>query len=163
MTVEEAHQMAAHEATMAQGRERFKQHFGNDEDRRNFTISAWQAYDPDHQVDHMLIGSELGPQVAEKLAEHPELIGKLAELPPQERERLFNRIEGVVMNEAYIAQQQRYHTGSEPRRVTKAPPPINPVRGGAMPPSDVRQMALSENATDYIRARKQQEKRSREG
>lgn len=39
-------------------------------------------------------------------------------------------------------------------RTTKAPPPLAPVRGGANAPRDIHSLAKSDDASDYIRARR---------
>jgi hypothetical protein len=81
-------------------------------------------------------------------------------MQPAEARRYLNQLEGVLMAERQFAAQNGY--APQPRRVTKAPPPMRTPGGGANPPSDIRQLAQRENATDYIRARRQQEKRSRD-
>jgi hypothetical protein len=79
-------------------------------------------------------------------------------MPPKQAERIIAKLDGAIMAERHAA--KRFAAYQQPRRVTQAPPPLRSPRGGANPPSDIRQLAQRENATDYIRARQAQEKRS---
>jgi len=79
-------------------------------------------------------------------------------MSPAEARRQLAKLEGAIEAEQNFAAQNGYTT--QPRRVSKAPPPITSPRGGANPPSDAFQVAKrGEDATDYVRWRQQQEKR----
>jgi hypothetical protein len=99
----------------------------------------------------------MGPQIAERLFERTDAIEALNKLPPAEVRRQLTRLEGILEAEQRFAAQNGY--APQPRRVSAAPPPFKSPRGAANPPSDIRQLAQRENATDYIRARQAQEKR----
>jgi len=49
---------------------------------------------------------------------------------------------------------ERLNGAPAPARVTQAPPPMRPVKGGANAPRDIHSLAKSDDASDYIRARR---------
>jgi hypothetical protein len=107
-------------------------------------------------------GSQAGPQIVEHLSNNPEQWGELAQMPQRYREQALARMEGVLLTQQQFAQQmaQQRPSWQQDRRMTKAPPPIRPPRGGANPPSDIHQLASrGESADDYVKARKAMEKK----
>jgi len=122
-------------------------------------VVDWHAaMDPEGTVGEYYIDSPVGPQMAEMLADYPDQLQALAQMPARQREINLGKLEGfIVAQQQFATQQQSY--APQPRTVTKAPPPMRSPRGGANPPSDAFKLAQREDATDYIRARQAQEKR----
>jgi hypothetical protein len=154
---EEAQQAIEQASNFARAQTRMETYFPDPEVRRMIgeTISLYQ---PEQAIIDHLTESQFGPQIVERLYQNPEAISELNKMPPAETRRLLSRLEGVIMAEQNFAAQ----TGQavQPRRVTKAPPVMRTPSGGTNPPSDLHQLASrGENAADYIRYRKQQEKR----
>ena len=121
--------------------------------------------DPENKVANWVIDNEsaYAPQILEKLADNPQALQELAEMPASQRHRWLGALEGHIAAEQNFArqlqgQQQQWQ---QERRTTSAPPPIRPPRGGgAMPPRDAFQLASKgEDVSDYVRMRQQQEKR----
>jgi hypothetical protein len=156
---EEAAQAIEHATNYAKAQTRFETYFP-DPEVRSMIGQTIDLYEPGQAIIDHLTESQLGPQIAERLYQHPEAIEPLSKMPPAEARRYLNQLEGVFMAEQRFAAQNGQ--APQPRRISKAPPPMRSPSGGANPPSDIRQLAQRENATDYIRARQQQEKRSRE-
>lgn len=113
-------------------------------------------YDPAPAIIDHIIESPYGPQIAERLAEHPEAIFDLNDRSPAETKLILSRLEGALMAEQDFA--RRIRDTMPEQRQSKAPPPIRPPKGQAMPPSDPFRLATKDDVTDYIRARKGQEK-----
>jgi len=111
------------------------------------TISLYQ---PGQAIIDTLTESELAPQIVERLYQHPEAIEALNNMSPAEARRQLTKLEGAIEAEQrYAAQPGQV---PQPRRITKAPPPMRAPSGGANPPSDLFQLAKKEDATDFIRA-----------
>ena len=143
---------------------RVQQYFGNNTERKEEITSWHRAMDPESKVAQWVIDNEsaYAPQIMEKLADNPQALQELAEMPANQRHRWLGALEGHIAAEQRFArqlqgQQQQWQ---QERRVSKAPPPIRPVRGGALPPSDIHQLAArSESVDAYVQARKAMEKR----
>ena len=143
---------------------RVQSYFGGNTERKE-EITAWhRAMDPESKIADWCIENESAyvPQIMEKLADNPQALQELAEMPANQRHRWLGALEGHIAAEQNFArqlqgQQQQWQ---QERRVSKAPPPIRPVRGGALPPSDIHQLAArSESVDAYVQARKAMEKR----
>jgi hypothetical protein len=157
---EEAAQAIEQATSFAKAQARFEAAFP-DAEYRNMMGETISLYQPEQAIIDHLTESQFGPQIAERLYQNPEAISELNKLPPAEMRRLLSRLEGVIMAEQNFAAQ----TGQavQPRRVSKAPPPFRSPSGGASPPSDAFQLAQrGEDVSDYVRFRRQQEKRSRD-
>ena len=145
---------------------RIQQYFGNNTERKE-QITQWhQAMDPEGKVATWVIENEstYAPQIMEKLADNPEALQQLAEMPANQRQRWLGALEGHIAAEQNFARQMagQQQQWQQERRVTQAPPIIRPPRGGANPPKDLRSLATKDNATDYIKARQEQERRYKE-
>jgi hypothetical protein len=154
---EEAQQAVEQASNFARAQTRMETYFPDPEVRRHIgeTISFYQ---PGQAIIDTLTESQLAPQIVERLYQHPEAIEVLNNMSPAEARRQLAKLEGAIEAEQNFAAQNGYTT--QPRRVSKAPPPITSPRGGANPPSDAFQVAKrGEDATDYVRWRQQQEKR----
>jgi len=119
--------------------------------------ATFTAIPPTTEIAEQILN---GPEIAWRMCQHPDAISELNAMPPKQAERIIAKLDGAIMAERHAA--KRFAAYQQPRRVTQAPPPLRSPRGGANPPSDIRQLAQRENATDYIRARQAQEKRSRD-
>jgi hypothetical protein len=154
---EEATQAVEQATNFARAQTRMETYFPDPEVRRHIgeTISLYQ---PGQAIIDTLTESQLAPQIVERLYQHPEAIEVLNNMSPAEARRQLTQLEGVIMAEQNFAAQNGY--APQPRRISKAPPPIKSPSGGANPPSDAFQLAKrGEDATDYVRWRQQQEKR----
>jgi hypothetical protein len=159
--IEEAHKMGA--AQM-----RINQYLGGNEELRQ-QITDWHAAeDPEGTVAQWVIdsGTEMAGPIMARCAQHPEALRELASLPPEQRSRWLSKLEGHLETELRIAaqlqQQQQQAQWTQGRRVSNAPPPINPPRGAASPPSDLFRLASKgESVDDYVRMRQQQERKPR--
>ena len=144
---------------------RVQAYFGNNAERKE-EITQWhRAMDPESKIADRCIENESAyvPQIMEKLADNPEALQELAEMPANQRHRWLGALEGHIAAEQTFARQMagQQQQWAQERRVTKAPPIIRPPRGGgALPPSDIHQLAArSESVDAYIQARKAMEKR----
>ena len=67
------------------------------------------------------------------------------------------------MQQEQTPEQQAYQWEQQQRmRETKAPPPIRAPRGGAKPPVDVLSLASKSDVGDYVKMRRQQERKAEE-
>jgi len=126
----------------------------------NQVRATFTALPPTEEIAQQILECENGPEICWRLTQVPAAISDLNAMPPKQAERIIAKLDGAIMAERHAA--KRFAAYQQPRRVTQAPPPLRSPRGGANPPSDIRQLAQRENATDYIRARQAQEKRSRD-
>jgi hypothetical protein len=153
---EEAAQAIEHATNYAKAQTRFETYFP-DPEVRSMIGQTIDLYEPGQAIIDHLTESQLGPQIAERLYQHPEAIEPLSKMPPAEARRYLHQLEGVLMAEQRFAAQNGY--APQPRRISKAPPPMRSPSGGANPPSDAFKLAQREDVTDYVRFRHQQEKR----
>ena len=149
VSFEEAVQAVEQASNFARAQTRMQAYFPDPEVRQMIgeTISLYQ---PSQPIIDALTESQLGPQIVERLYNHPEAIEALNNMSPAEARRQLTKLEGAIEAEQRYAAQ----TGQvpQPRRITKAPPPMRAPSGGANPPSDLFQLAKKEDATDFIRA-----------
>jgi hypothetical protein len=83
-----------------------------------------------------------GPQILYYLAKNPAAARELYESTPIDALYQIGRLDEKMALPAA-------------RKLSKAPPPINPPKGGASPPTDVYGIATrSEDISDYVKARK---------
>lgn len=142
---------------------RIQSYFGNDTERKE-QITQWhKAMDPEGKVADWVIENEsvYAAQIMEKLADNPEALQQLADMPLRQRVRWLGALEGHIAAEQNFARQtagQQQQWQGE-RRVSKAPPIISAPRGSANPPSDLFRAAGREDVADYVRMRQQQERR----
>jgi hypothetical protein len=68
-------------------------------------------------------------------------------LTPTEQAREFGRMEEAFKRNMEQSPQQQH-------QVTKAPAPLRPVSGGSSAPKDLASLARSDDASDYIKARR---------
>jgi hypothetical protein len=166
-----------YDAKFAEAKERFDTYF-NDPERIGGSLSAqdhkdqitsWLSiYDPSEKLTGHFMASPLGPQMAETIVMEggPDLIQKIANMPPRERAASFQKLEGYLYAREQQQQQQNGMQRAQnppPRQWTQAPPIIRPPRGGgANPPQDLYALAQRDDGTAYIKARRAQEKRASE-
>ena len=84
---------------------RIQQYFGNDTERKT-QITQWhQAMDPESKVAQWVIDNEsaYAPQIMEKLADNPEALQQLAEMPANQRHRWLGALEGHIAAEQTFA------------------------------------------------------------
>ena len=148
---------AQRSANMAAATVRMQQYFP-DAAKRQEIGETINMYDPAPAITDHIIQSQYGPQIAERLAQHPEAIFDLNEKSPEETRLILSRLEGALMMEQDFA--RRLQESIPQRRVTQAPPPIRSPKGGASPPSDPFKLATQTDISDYVRLRKSQEKRN---
>jgi hypothetical protein len=99
-----------------------------------------------------VLQSPLGPEILYEFARNPEAIEEINRLPPHVAARYIGVIEGRLAHERAAGRQPQ-------ARVTKAPPPMRQVGGGAAPPAaSLHSLAKKDNAGDYIRERNRQER-----
>jgi hypothetical protein len=158
----------------AEAKQRFDAYFSDPEriggsltaeDHRR-TITDWlQTYDPAGKLTGHFMASPLGPQMAEVMALEggPDLIRHVASMPPALRAANMAKFEGYLYarNEAQHRQDGLQRAQNPPpRQWTQAPPPMSRMKGAANVPSDVLSLANKDNAADYIKARRAEEKRA---
>jgi len=121
--------------------------------------ATFTAIPPTTEIAEQILSAENGPEIAWRMCQHPDAISELNAMPPKQAERIIAKLDGAIMAERHAARV--FHQGAMARRVTQAPPPIRPPRGGgAQPPQDLHQLAArSESVADYVKARRAQEKR----
>jgi hypothetical protein len=122
--------------------------------------STFSVIPPTQEIAQQILECEHGPEICWRMSQRPDAIQQLNEMNPREAERIIAKLDGAIMTERQMA--KRFAANPQPRRVTNAPPPLRSPRGGANPPSDIMRLAQKDNVGDYIKARRQQEKRSRE-
>ena len=104
----------------------------------NQVRATFTALPPTEEIAQQILECENGLEICWRLTQVPAAISDLNAMPPKQAERIIAKLDGAIMAERHAE------------------------RGGANPPSDIRQLAQRENATDCIRARQAQEKRSRD-
>jgi hypothetical protein len=121
--------------------------------------ATFTANPPTTELAEQILAAEHGPEIVWRMTQHPDAITQLNEMNPREAERLIAKLDGAIAAERHAARV--FHQGTMARRMTSAPPPIRPPRGGgAQPPQDLHQLASrGENISDYVKMRRQQEKR----
>jgi hypothetical protein len=123
--------------------------------------STFSVIPPTQEIAQQILECEHGPEIVWRMCQHPDAIQQLNEMNPREAELVIAKLDGAIMAEREVA--KRFAANPQPRRVTAAPPIIKSPSGrGANPPSDIMRLAQRDNVGDYIKARRQQEKRSRE-
>jgi hypothetical protein len=98
-------------------------------------------------VMDMIRDSEKGPLLAFHLASKPERIHELNQMSPLEAARYIGGLESRL-------------SLPKPKNATKAPPPVNPPKGGAAPAKDFRSLAESDDITAYAKHRDASRKRA---
>jgi hypothetical protein len=143
-------------------KERFSNYFDRPEKLgQKEVITEWLTiHDPKGELTGYYIASPLGPQMAEALANEPEVIPFLLSLPPGQQAQQMARLEGYLRGQQMLGEQN--YASPQPRKFTQAPPPINPPRGGAQPPKDLFSMATRDDVKDYIETRRKQEYQARQ-
>jgi hypothetical protein len=100
--------------------------------------------------------SPLGPEIAYLIAKDAfnfensyGIADQMAAIAndPVSQARMVGALEQVIY-------AQRKGQSMPMQRATKAPPPLNPVRGGASPPKDIHGLAKSDDVSDYVAARR---------
>jgi hypothetical protein len=164
---DEVEHMLDQERKTAQARMRVDQYFGANTQRKDEIVNWHSAMDPGSVCAQWVIdsGTPVAGQLMERLADHPEALQQIAEMPPSQRDRTLGHLEGRILAETQMAQQmaQQQRSWDQDRRTTKAPPIIRPPRGGANPPTDIYSLAgRAEDISSYVQARKAMEKRNRD-
>lgn len=103
---------AALEQSWAAAREEAKTRYAD------FETVALTGWEPSPAMTDLILTSDVGPDVAYHLGQNRALAAQIAEMNPVEAARAIGRIEASIVT-------------PKPRTETKAPDPINPVRGSA--------------------------------
>jgi hypothetical protein len=121
--------------------------------------ATFTANPPTPEIAEQILAAEHGPEIVWRMTQHPDAISELNAMNPKEAERIIAKLDGAIMAERHAARV--FHQGTTARRVTQAPPPIRPPRGGgAQPPQDLHQLASrGESVADYVKARRAMDKR----
>jgi hypothetical protein len=146
--------------------EKINQFFGDNRNRRQEIVDWGSAMDERGEVADWVIRNEcaVAPQMFERLVSHPQAWAEIAQMDPQTRDRTLSKLEGAIEAEMRFANQQQAQAQQwqeqAARKVTRAPPPISRMpTGGALPPSDIHQLAArSDDATAHVRQRMQMER-----
>ena len=142
---------------------RVEQYFGANNEAKQAIVQWHQALDPESKVAEWVIENEtpFAPQIMQALADNPDALQEVAAMSPQQRDRVLGMLEGKIAAEQTFSRQMQgqQQQWQQERRTTRAPPIITPPRGAANPPSDLHRLAASENVSDYVRLRQQQDKR----
>lgn len=111
------------------------------------TIEAFNAKHKlaPHVIEELLEVGEKGPLLAYQLAKNPSVAAELNAMSPRDAAREIGRLEAKA-------------TLPERKTITKAPAPLTKISGGAAPTVDVHALAKSDNADDYVAARRAQRK-----
>ena len=99
-------------------------------------------------MQQALVDSEIGPQVAYYLAKNPkeaEKVGKMTSLIE------INKFIGKI--EAKIEAQQDGKAAADEPKITKSPPPINPVKGSSKSKKDVDDLSYEEYSKERAKRR----------
>ena len=73
-------------------------------------------------VIHLILSSEKGPELAYYLSKNPKVVQRLNEMQPFAAAREIGKLEASV-------------SSATPKTATKAPAPVEPLRGGTSPPT----------------------------
>lgn len=103
----------------------------------DFEAVALQGWEPSPAMVDLIITSDVGADVAYHLGQNRALAAQIAAMTPVEAARAIGRIEASISQ-------------PKPRTETKAPDPINPVRGSAAASLNAEKLSMEE----YIAARK---------
>jgi hypothetical protein len=95
-----------------------------------------------HVMETAIVGSEVGPDVTYWLGKHPEEARRITGLSEIDQVREIGRLEARV-------------TAPKPRKSTKAPDPIEPLKGGETP---VASLADAKSFAEYRKMRQGSEK-----
>jgi hypothetical protein len=99
----------------------------------------------------------LPSQLPDGSVNYPEdKIRHIASLPPEQILQTFRDARIYLQAENETAR----HFAAQGRRVSKAPPPINTPRGSSSAPRDLASLASRERVDDYVKFRRQQEKKA---
>jgi hypothetical protein len=103
----------------------------------------------------VILESEVGPQLMYELAKNRDEALRIRELPPIAAARELGKIEARISSKAAA-------TKPETKQVTSAPKPIAPIGSN----SSASRKSLDDPSlsfSDYVRMRREQEKRKRSG
>jgi hypothetical protein len=134
------------EATKARFAERAETFFRNNPAAaaQRADVGAVFEYMPlNAHAEKAVLESPLGPRIAFELAQDPNLIFALNDLPPAEIARRIALAEGYLHATDQFAAQQ---PAPDNRRITRAPAPIRPLTGGASAGADPNKMSMSQYA-----------------
>ena len=83
---------------------RVQQYFGNNTERKEEITSWHRAMDPESKVAQWVIDNEsaYAPQIMEKLADNPQALQELAEMPAAQRHRWLGALEGAYRGRATL-------------------------------------------------------------
>jgi hypothetical protein len=130
-------------------------------------FSTFEAFgDLEDHVTEGLQGSPYAPEIIHRIVQNPDSIEMLNQLKPAEVTRFLAMVEGAMMTQKHqandpdhIAQRKALWEAQNRRTVSKAPPPMKPVRGGANPMPDLHELAKKgEDATDFIKESRRRER-----
>lgn len=98
-------------------------------------------------IGDLILSSDKGPHLAYELAKNNGAkLREIQSLPPNEAARAIGRIEARL-------------SLPQPKKQTQAPTPIKPPVGGASPTRDIASLAKSEDVSEFIRMRNEQERK----
>jgi hypothetical protein len=89
----------------------------------------------------LIVGSDLGPQIAYEIGKDPALSARIEKMTPIQQIAAIGRVEGTIMARTTTAPTK----GTPPKKtVTKAPPPPTPIKGGSNPQKNIAEMGMEE-------------------
>jgi len=98
-------------------------------------------------VADLVMQSDKGPELTYFLAKNPAIGIKVNSLPPLSAAKEIGRLESQL--------------SQSPKKATQAPKPITSPKGGADASRDYAKLAQSDDISDYVKARNEEEKRGR--
>jgi hypothetical protein len=98
----------------------------------------------EHVIEE-LHDSERGPELAYHLAKSPHITASLNQMSPRDAAREIGRIEATLPSLP------------QPKKQTKAPPPLAPPAGGAAAPKDISAAAKSDDISAFVKMREAEE------
>lgn len=101
-----------------------------------------------HVARRLHKAGEKGPMLAYHLAKNPELTDELNSMSAEDAAAEIARLEAKT-------------SLPQPRTQTKAPAPLAGLKGGAAPSRDVHALAKSDDVSDFIKLRNEQERAKR--
>lgn len=123
-------------------------------DYRETIQATFTLFPPAEHVAEALLASPVGPQLSYLFANNIEAIDEINAMSPAQARVELAKVEGALIERMRTQGQ----AAAPPRRTTKAPRPLSTPRGGASPPRSVHDAAKSDDATDYVRMRRSQDR-----
>jgi hypothetical protein len=121
------------------------------------SLTTFREYPLREDIALMVHESEVGADIAYRLARSPEAIAELNDLPPDKAAKFLGQFEQSIRQ---ARQEAKRGQEGPPRRLqTKAPPPIRTPSGGAAPTQSINDLAKRDDLSAYIAARNREDAR----